>query len=228
MSCHVATNGYRLTSVPRSLNLRALAMAFVASALGVASTPSAAQVYAGEAPSGAIVLSNFQTQETPTVLFDAPTLPAAPAVFVSPPSVAPIAPAVAPLAREAISSIVREVAREVQLSPHLIDAVIAVESGYNARAVSPKGALGLMQLMPATAQRFGVANALDPRENVRGGARYLKWLLGFFGNDLRLALAAYNAGESAVVEAGYRIPPYFETQRYVPRVMDKMRRPVTG
>src|SRR5882672_684244 len=201
--------------MPRSPVLRALTMAFVANALSVASAPSSAQVYAGEAPSGAIVLSNFQTLETPTVLLAAPLVPTAPAVAASP-IVAPIAPAVAPLAREAISSIVREIAREVQLSPHLIDAVIAVESGYNARAVSPKGALGLMQLMPATAQRFGVANALDPRENVRGGARYLKWLLGFFGNDLRLALAAYNAGESAVVEAGYRIPPYFETQRYVP------------
>jgi soluble lytic murein transglycosylase-like protein len=218
--------------MPRSPILRALALALIASALGMASVPSSAQVYAGETPSGAVVLSNFQTLETPTVLLAAPLVPVAPAVPVvaATPSVAPVvAPAaVAPLAREAISSIVREVAREVQLSPHLIEAVISVESGYNTRAVSAKGALGLMQLMPATAQRFGVANALDPRENVRGGALYLKWLLGFFGNDLRLALAAYNAGESAVIEAGYRIPPYFETQRYVPRVMDRMRRPVTG
>jgi soluble lytic murein transglycosylase-like protein len=108
----------------------------------------------------------------------------------------------------------------------LLHAVIAVESDYDAKAVSPKGAQGLMQLMPATAQRFGVANPFDPRENVRGGALYLKWLLDLFGGDLQLAIAGYNAGEQAVIRAGYRVPPYAETQKYVPRVMSRLQRAV--
>jgi soluble lytic murein transglycosylase-like protein len=80
-----------------------------------------------------------------------------------------------------------------------------------------------MQLMPATARRFGVSDPFDPVDNVRGGARYLRWLLDRFGGDLTLALAGYNAGEDAVVRAGYRVPPYAETQRYVPRVLARYR-----
>jgi soluble lytic murein transglycosylase-like protein len=85
-----------------------------------------------------------------------------------------------------------------------------------------------MQLTPATAQRFGVGDPFDPSDNVRGGALYLKWLLQLFGGDLALALAAYNAGEHAVIRAGYRIPPFPETQRYVPRVLARLQRPVRG
>ena len=119
-----------------------------------------------------------------------------------------------------------EVAREVAMSPQLLHAVIEVESGYQANARSPKGAQGLMQLMPATAERFGVRNAFDPRQNIRGGALYLKWLLEYFRGDLRLALAAYNAGEAAVVKAGYRIPPIAETRDYVPKVLWHFNHPV--
>jgi soluble lytic murein transglycosylase-like protein len=125
-----------------------------------------------------------------------------------------------------IRSIVDDVADEVEVPVRLLHAVIAVESDYDAKAVSPKGAQGLMQLMPATAQRFGVANPFDPRENVRGGALYLKWLLDLFGGDLQLAIAGYNAGEQAVIRAGYRVPPYAETQKYVPRVMSRLQRAV--
>jgi soluble lytic murein transglycosylase-like protein len=97
--------------------------------------------------------------------------------------------------------------------------VIVVESGFNSRAVSKRGAVGLMQLMPATATRFGVSNPFDPRENVHAGAQYLKFLIGRFDQDVRLALAAYNAGEEAVERNGRKIPPFAETMAYVPRVL---------
>jgi soluble lytic murein transglycosylase-like protein len=101
----------------------------------------------------------------------------------------------------------------------LIQAVISVESGFNAYARSDKGAVGLMQLTPDTAHRYGVTNRLDPAQNIKAGARYLHDLLGMFHNDVRLALAAYNAGEQAVVRHGNRIPPFRETTAYVPRVL---------
>jgi soluble lytic murein transglycosylase-like protein len=94
-----------------------------------------------------------------------------------------------------------------------------VESGFNSRAVSKRGAVGLMQLMPATASRFGVLNRYDARQNAHGGARYLKFLMNRFGHDIRLVLAAYNAGEEAVDRNGGQIPPYSETMAYVPRVL---------
>jgi soluble lytic murein transglycosylase-like protein len=102
----------------------------------------------------------------------------------------------------------------------LVHAVISAESGYNPNALSRKGASGLMQLMPDTARRYGVQNIFDPSENVHGGVRYLKDLLAMFNGDMRLALAGYNAGENAVIRAGNRIPPYAETQNYVPKVID--------
>jgi soluble lytic murein transglycosylase-like protein len=101
----------------------------------------------------------------------------------------------------------------------LIRAVISVESGYNPSAKSKKGAVGLMQLMPATAKRYKVKNRRDPEQNIHGGARYLRDLLRMFDNSLHLTLAAYNAGEHAVMKYGNRIPPYRETLAYVPKVM---------
>jgi soluble lytic murein transglycosylase-like protein len=100
----------------------------------------------------------------------------------------------------------------------LIHAVISAESGYNQFARSPKGARGLMQLIPETGARYGATNLLDPRQNIEAGTRYLKDLMGMFGNDVRLVLAAYNAGEGAVMRYG-NIPPYEETRQYVPKVM---------
>jgi soluble lytic murein transglycosylase-like protein len=116
-------------------------------------------------------------------------------------------------------SIIEKAATSASVEPNLLRAVIVVESGFNSRAVSKRGAVGLMQLMPATAARFGVSNAFDPRQNVHGGARYLKFLIDRFGKDLRLALAAYNAGEEAVDRNGGQIPPFSETMAYVPRVL---------
>lgn len=114
---------------------------------------------------------------------------------------------------------IARVAKEQKLEPALLHAVIAVESAYNPQARSPKGATGLMQLMPDTARRYGVTDLLNPLENLRGGARYLRDLLSMFNNNLRLVLAAYNAGEGAVIRSGHAIPPYPETQSYVPRVL---------
>lgn len=110
-------------------------------------------------------------------------------------------------------------ARETDVEPALIHAVIAVESGFNPAARSRYGALGLMQLMPGTARRYGVTNRLDPAQNIRGGARYLRDLMTMFDNDLQLVLAAYNAGEEAVIRYGRRIPPFRATVAFVPRVM---------
>lgn len=115
--------------------------------------------------------------------------------------------------------LIEKAAAEHQLDPALIHAVITVESGYNPQAVSPKGATGLMQLMPDTARRYGVKNIYDARENIQGGARYLRFLLDMFKNNLDLALAAYNAGENTVVQYGMKIPPFAETRAYVPSVL---------
>ncbi len=115
----------------------------------------------------------------------------------------------------AIDAMVTEAATIHGLDPYLILSVMRHESGFNRNALSPKGASGLMQLMPATAARFGVRNIFDVRENILGGAKYLRWLLERFNGDVRLALAGYNAGEGAVEFYGNRIPPFFETQNYV-------------
>ena len=101
------------------------------------------------------------------------------------------------------------------VDPNLITAVMRQESGFHQNARSYKGATGLMQLMPATAARFGVTNILDPAQNIEGGARYLRFLLNSFNGDVDLALAGYNAGENAVVNSGYKIPRYRETRNYV-------------
>jgi soluble lytic murein transglycosylase-like protein len=116
-------------------------------------------------------------------------------------------------------SIIENAASLAAVQPNLLRAVIVVESGFNPRAVSKRGAIGLMQLMPATAARFGIADSFDPRQNVNAGARYLKFLLDRFGQDTTLALAAYNAGEDAVDRNGRQIPPFTETMAYVPRVL---------
>jgi soluble lytic murein transglycosylase-like protein len=116
-------------------------------------------------------------------------------------------------------AIIEKAALSASVEPNLLRAVIVVESGFNSRAVSRRGAVGLMQLMPATASRFGVSDPYDPRQNIHAGAQYLKFLIDRFGQDVRLALAAYNAGEDAVERNGGQIPPFTETMAYVPRVM---------
>jgi soluble lytic murein transglycosylase-like protein len=120
---------------------------------------------------------------------------------------------------EQLADIVRMAANTHRLAPELLHAVIATESGYAVRAVSRRGAQGLMQLMPATALSYGVTDAFDPRQNVNAGALHLRRLLDQFGQNTTLALAAYNAGAAAVVRHRNSIPPFAETAAYVPRVL---------
>jgi soluble lytic murein transglycosylase-like protein len=107
------------------------------------------------------------------------------------------------------------------VDPLLLYSIMHRESSFRRMAVSPKGARGLMQLMPGTAARFGVSNIFDPRQNIEGGARYVRFLLDTFDGDVRLALAGYNAGEGAVMKYGNRVPPYAETQEYVRRISER-------
>ena len=119
---------------------------------------------------------------------------------------------------------IKSAAKRHKLPHTLIHAVITAESAYNPNAVSKAGAVGLMQLMPATAKRFGVTDRRDPLESINGGSRYLRLLLDMFDNDLTLAVAAYNAGENAVKKYGNKIPPYKETQGYVKKVLEYYKR----
>ncbi len=114
---------------------------------------------------------------------------------------------------------IEQAADEVGIDAALVHAVITAESGYNPAALSRTGAQGLMQLMPETAKRYAVKDAFDPKQNILGGTRYLRDLLDLFDNNIELAVAAYNAGENAVIRHGRKIPPYRETQAYVPKVM---------
>jgi hypothetical protein len=123
-----------------------------------------------------------------------------------------------------LTPLIEQTAKHLRLHPGLLHAIVLVESAYNPKATSNKGAQGLMQLMPATAKRYGVSDAYDPRQNLKGGARYLKDLLTMFKYDLKLALAAYNAGEGAVKKYGNEIPPYPETLNYVKKVMGHYRK----
>lgn len=116
-----------------------------------------------------------------------------------------------------IEHLVEQTADRQQVDPRLVHAIISVESDYNPNAVSRKGAMGLMQLIPATAQRYGVDNPFDPKQNIEGGVNYLKDLLKLFGGDLTLSLAAYNAGENSVLRSG-GIPAFTETRDYVRKV----------
>jgi Zn-finger nucleic acid-binding protein len=123
-----------------------------------------------------------------------------------------------------IDSLIRQNGARHGVDPYLIFCVMEQESHFNPRALSPKGARGLMQLMPGTAARFGVSRASDPAQNIAGGTRYLKQLLGQFDGRIDLVLASYNAGEGAVMKFGRRVPPYAETRNYVKRISYRYRR----
>lgn len=126
--------------------------------------------------------------------------------------------------RDAIEPLVQHAARTHGVEAALLKAVIEVESGFHAEARSPKGASGLMQIMPATAARYGQFNLFSPQQNIDVGTRYLRDLLALFGGNVRLAVAAYNAGEQAVIRHGRQVPSYPETRRYVPMVMERYNR----
>lgn len=121
-----------------------------------------------------------------------------------------------------VTNMIDRIADEQGVETHLVHSVIRAESNYNANAVSPKGAQGIMQLIPSTARRFGVSNAFDAEENIQGGVRYLRFLLDYYQGDYAKAIAAYNAGESAVDKYN-GVPPYAETQNYVYQVARNLR-----
>jgi soluble lytic murein transglycosylase-like protein len=179
--------------------------------------PGWADIYVYTAPDGAVSLSNVPTDDRYAVLVASqqPDVAAAPVAKAAKPG---------PARKARYDKVVEEVSRAYGLESALLHAVISVESSYNPKAVSNKGAAGLMQLMPGTAKRYGVADAFDPLQNLSGGAKYLRDLLNLFDSDVSLALAAYNAGENAVMKHGNRIPPYRETLRYVPKVLDYYQR----
>jgi hypothetical protein len=117
-----------------------------------------------------------------------------------------------------VDNYIVESGKRNSVDPLLLYSIMHQESSFKPRAMSYKGARGLMQLMPGTASRFGVANIWDPRQNIEGGARYMRFLLDMFAGDVRLALAGYNAGEGAVLKYGNQVPPYSETREYVRRI----------
>jgi soluble lytic murein transglycosylase-like protein len=210
--------------------------------------PAAAQIFAGASPNGngSIVLSNHASELAPEQFlaateadatlpspsttsalqavaqqtFTANAMPARTNAAASPEaSVTANVITVQPAESRTLYHMIVDAAREHGVGADLIAAVAAAESRFNARALSPQGAQGIMQLMPATARRFGVQDVWSVEDNLRGGAAYLRWLLDFFGGDTTLAVAAYNAGEQSVVRAGRRIPSIEETRRYVPLVL---------
>ncbi len=176
--------------------------------------PVWADVYAYTANDGAVNLSNVPMDSRYSVL------------VLEPKEQAVAAPSMDVSKRSSIIAnkvrydrMVDAVAHTYGLESALLHAVISVESRYSPNAVSKKGAMGLMQLMPIVAKYYGVADPLDPVQNLHGGAKYLRYLLKKYNNDRSLALAAYNAGESMVAKYGNRIPPFRETTNYVPRVL---------
>ena len=166
--------------------------------------------------SGKLVRNVIVTPRTVAARPVAETVVASHVVDSSP---APAAPPVESTAD--LNQTVEQIAARHQLPPQLIHSVIKVESNYNRFAVSSKGALGLMQLIPATARRFGVADVFNPIQNIEGGAKYLRYLLDLYGDNFPLALAAYNAGEGAVAKFG-GVPPYQETRNYLTLVKKQL------
>lgn len=193
--------------------------------LGAASVPCVADIWGYVDEKGVAHLADHQVNERYMLFKKEAPRPdkeafSPPPIFVPPAAAANgVVIAVSPALRAQYAPLIAKVAHEFQLDASLLHAIITVESGYNPQAKSPAGAIGLMQLIPETAERFGVKNITDPLENLRGGARYLRFLLAMFKNNLELTLAAYNAGEGAVQQAGNKIPNFAETKAYVPNVL---------
>lgn len=183
----------------------------------------------------ALPCANAAADTTDSVIYVPSPLKAAPAraaepyqndtgyrILMNTPAPAPaVEPGLQPNDRKPFDHEITAAARDAGVEPALVHAVISVESAYRPDAVSPKGAIGLMQVMPGTAQRYGISNPTDIHNNLRAGSRHLRTLIDMFGDRLDLVLAAYNAGEGAVRKYKNSIPPYRETRGYVPAVMSK-------
>lgn len=202
MSKSVIATGEALRRIGRAHALALLTV--VAYAL-----PASAQIYSWRDANGNLVLSNTQRPPdgTPSRAYIVPKAEGVRSTTY-----------VSSDRTQAYDDLIVEHAQLNGVRADLVRAVVQVESAYNARATSPKGAMGLMQLMPATARQFGVINPYNPTENVRAGVAYLRQLLDRYGNNEELALAAYNAGPGAVDKYGETIPPYRETRNYVTKV----------
>ena len=170
--------------------------------------PAQAQIYTWRDATGTLVLSN----KPPGSLDRTYSVPRAEAIRTT--------RRAAGVTSARYDDLISQHSRINDVRTDLVRAVMQVESGFNPNARSPKGAMGLMQLMPATARQFGVRNPFNPAENVRAGVAYLRQLLDRYDNDERLALAAYNAGPGAVDKYGQTVPPYRETKDYVARVSE--------
>lgn len=188
------------------MNRFPLVLVFIGSA--TCGAPARADIYAYVEQGASVLLTNIEARDR-RAAWTIRTGPAMPPI---------VNPAPVPYQLE-----VSAAALEYGVDLDLIHAVIATESNYVSTAVSPKGARGLMQLMPALAKQYGVTDALDAAQNIRAGVRYLRYLLGAFGDNRELALAAYNAGEQTVRKYGRRMPPFPETVKYVRSVERKYR-----
>ena len=178
--------------------------------------PVYADIYKYTAPDGKIYYTDKPSHSKYKRIIQSKPRKSAPAVTSA--SKNPVV-TYAPKNKEIYTPIIKAAAVKHELDPNLLHAVIQAESAYDAKAISSAGAVGLMQLMPGTAKQYGVTNRNDPEQNINGGAKYLKFLLNLFDSNLKLAIAAYNAGENAVKKYKNSIPPYPETQHYVKKVL---------
>jgi len=201
-----------LVNSTRAGRLRLVAVATLC--LGIAA-PASAQIYSWRDAKGNLVLSSQRPGGDDAKTF---AVPKADAIRATRPAAMSL--------NRTYDDLISENARANGLHADLVRAVVQVESAFNVRARSPKGALGLMQLMPATIQQYGVRNPFNPAENIRAGVAYLRQLLDRYANNVELALAAYNAGPGAVDRHGQTVPPYKETQSYVSRITGLTGRPV--
>lgn len=185
----------------------------------LATPPAVADIYVYRDANGVINYTNIQPTKNQVKIdkvFREPRRTDSPKRYVTYQAATPLVAARPPAE---LRSIIAEAAGAYKVDEALVQAIIQTESAYNTYAISPKGARGLMQLMPTTALRYGVRNTFDPEQNIWGGVRYMRDLLVMFNQDVKLAVAAYNAGENAVIRHG-GIPPYNETRNYVQRVME--------
>jgi len=186
-----------------------LRLVLISLAAFAVAAPTSAQIYSWKDGNGNLVLSDQPKDGATPHVYDVPKAAHVRATNYVPPT-----------RSHRYDALIVDHANRNNVRPDLVRAVIQVESAYNSTAVSPKGAMGLMQLMPATAREFNVGNPFDPRENIRAGVAYLRRLLDRYNNNEELALAAYNAGPGAVDRYGEQVPPYRETRNYVSKVRE--------